>query len=660
MMNQIDNLNLPFTKRYLLATILIIVFFCITFFPLHLLLNISKSTPTLINIAGKQRMLSQRISSLTQHYYLHNEKHDLNDIRSIEYSLTKAISDMDEGNHKLSTGHLDHETTLKLSDTLKDIYFGKTQLKVRIDEYLHLVNRLMNLQSSDNLEVIAHEIILQSDSLLPDLDKAVMQYQHEGEETIALINEIEFLIWVSIFFIFLLQIIFLFQPMVHKIHELLKELQWNETHLEQEIEQRMISLEQSNYTLQQLASHDPLTGLKNRLNLEQELEGLINHYKEHHRPFAVAMIDIDWFKKINDNYGHDIGDVVLIELSKLIEQNIRPEDSAYRAGGEEFVIIFNRIEDYKAVEKMEDLRLLIEEHHFVSARESLKITISGGLYHPNWIKPESIQKVLKLVDEALYEAKHSGRNQIISTRYQMGNFTSSIASNCVIILQRTPPFKALYADFDIIDLIGYSNDMLMSGEITFRDLVYCEDNDFLDRLQNESQSFLTTIRINHFLGHIKILKIECIVRDDIWKIQIQDPIALAKSVEEQMLLNNFEAMMRNSDDFIYFKDRFHVFTAGSETLLKLTNVLKKEDLVGKTDYEVFPREYADHYFVLEKKVFSGEVDVASEIQPYRDNNGHSGWVDNRKYPIKNSDGEIIGLFGIARIVSESSQCIKET
>lgn len=651
-MIQTENLKLHFTKRYLLATVMIVVFSSIAFFALHLSLKIAEYSPQIINTAGKQRMLSQRIASLTQHYYMHTKNHDFNDIKRVEAALKEAITDMDDGNHKLSCGYVNQDTTLKLSDTVYSIYFGKIQLKERVDNYLKLVNQLLMSRGEDNIDELTHEIILQSDSLLVDLDKAVTQFEYEGKERLELINSIKLSIWFIILFLLLLEVIFIFQPMAHKIEELFRELQWNEDHFEQEIEQRMSSLKQSNYKLQELASHDPLTGLKNRLNLEQELESLIHHYKEHHLPFAVAMIDIDWFKKINDNYGHDMGDFVLKELSNLLQKNIRPEDSAFRAGGEEFVIIFNRIDEHEAIEKLDNIRMLIESHPFVCTNECLKVTISGGLYHPNWIKPENIQKILKLVDEALYDAKHSGRNQIITTKYQAGSSIVYPVQKCVIVAQRQPPFKILYADFDIIDLIGYSNEVLMSGEITLNEILYRDDVDFLDRLADESNIFLTTLRIQHAQGHVKIIKVECTLGENIWKLEMQDPMVIVKSFEDQILLNNFEAMMCNTDDFIYFKDRYHVFTAGSETLLKLTNVFKKEDLIGKTDYEVFPREYADHYFKLEKKVFSGEVDVASEIQPYFDNSGRSGWVDNRKYPIKNSDGNIIGLFGIARIVDE--------
>ncbi len=112
-------------------------------------------------------------------------------------------------------------------------------------------------------------------------------------------------------------------------------------------------------------------------------------------------------------------------------------------------------------------------------------------------------------------------------------------------------------------------------------------------------------------------------------------------------------MMEVSDDYIYFKDRNHVFTGASQTLVSITDPSEHwTDLIGLTDYDVFPENYADKYYSLEKKIFSGEVKVAHEIQPTLDNRGNHGWVDNRKYPITNDHNEIIGLFGIARDISD--------
>lgn len=201
--------------------------------------------------------------------------------------------------------------------------------------------------------------------------------------------------------------------MAHAIKMLFQKASWQYHELEQQVKARTLDLEQSNQKLFHLASHDPLTGLKNRLHMEDELDRLMLHYKINHLPYAVAMLDIDWFKKINDTYGHDAGDFVLRELAKLFLSTIRQEDTIFRSGGEEFVIIFNRIKSEDAFNRCELLRQRIEAHTFIYKDETFKLTISGGIYHPEGKEVLSVREVLKHADNALYLAKSKGRNRIV-------------------------------------------------------------------------------------------------------------------------------------------------------------------------------------------------------------------------------------------------------
>ncbi len=128
---------------------------------------------------------------------------------------------------------------------------------------------------------------------------------------------------------------------------------------------------------------------------------------------------------------------------------------------------------------------------------------------------------------------------------------------------------------------------------------------------------------------------------------------LVKNMNDTNILRaNFEAMLEHTDDFIYFKDTNHIVMAASDTLAIITGYQKGYEIVGKTDYDIFPKEHADTYYKLEKDLYKGNIPHAREIQPFVDENGNDGWVDNRKYPIRNERNEIIGLFGIARVVTE--------
>ncbi|MDP3293079.1 MAG: diguanylate cyclase [Sulfuricurvum sp.] len=416
---QAQELKSSFTKRYIIAISLIALLSSGAYYVLKLALKASDSTALVVNISGKQRMLSQRIASYSQQYYLRvYAKGTHSDSEAIRVKLLAAINEMALANRALSSGNLKEGVRVELSPAIYSLYYGDTLLKARVEEYLVLARHLSSEQSQHEAINLLGQILELSDPLLNDLNTAVIQYQKEGEENISAINHLESMVWLVTLMTLLLEVIFIFQPMANKIKELFQEVMWEQENLEQQISMRTMSLEHSNLKLMQLASHDPLTGLKNRLNMERDLEELILQYEKNHLPYAVLMLDIDWFKKINDNYGHDAGDFVLCEISKIMLESVRVQDSVYRAGGEEFVIIFNRITREQAIEKAEAIRLGVQNHLFIFSDEEVQCTISGGLYHPDILKSSSVQGVLKLADNALYEAKHSGRNTIVEAIYK--------------------------------------------------------------------------------------------------------------------------------------------------------------------------------------------------------------------------------------------------
>jgi hypothetical protein len=142
-------------------------------------------------------------------------------------------------------------------------------------------------------------------------------------------------------------------------------------------------------------------------------------------------------------------------------------------------------------------------------------------------------------------------------------------------------------------------------------------------------------------------------------LHLQDAKSLPRTVDDATLTANFRAMMDSAGDAVYFKDRNHVFIGASQSLVKLCEPAEHwTDLLGQTDYDVFPEPYADLYYRLEKQVFAG-VPVAQELQETLGKDGRKGWVDNRKYPILDAAGRIVGLYGIARDVTAHLQAQQE-
>jgi PAS domain S-box-containing protein len=136
------------------------------------------------------------------------------------------------------------------------------------------------------------------------------------------------------------------------------------------------------------------------------------------------------------------------------------------------------------------------------------------------------------------------------------------------------------------------------------------------------------------------------------ELTLLDAKNLWQGAADHTRMANFAAIMENTDDFIFFKDRNHVYTGASQTMVAITDPSEHwTDLLGQTDYDIFPEEFADIYYRLEKDIFAGAL-IANEVQAYRRADGSEGWVDNRKYPIQDADGALVGLFGIARDITE--------
>lgn len=157
---------------------------------------------------------------------------------------------------------------------------------------------------------------------------------------------------------------------------------------------------------------DPLTGLYNRRHLDSNLEREFMRAKRYDSDLSLAVIDIDFFKKINDTYGHICGDYVLKEAAYLILESFRKTDLVFRYGGEEFVVLLTETSLESAQIPLERLRKSIENYPFKFKDENLKITVSIGAAGVSE-DINSGSELLDLADKSLYTAKESGRNRLV-------------------------------------------------------------------------------------------------------------------------------------------------------------------------------------------------------------------------------------------------------
>lgn len=159
--------------------------------------------------------------------------------------------------------------------------------------------------------------------------------------------------------------------------------------------------------LQEVANHDELTGIINRRHLNNIIDREIETSKRYGYPLSMAIIDIDFFKEVNDMNGHIIGDVVLRELAKLISENIREADYFGRWGGEEFVVVMPHTDEVRALSAMDKLRKIIAMNSF---HNRIIITCSFGV--ESYMPSETSDTWFERADSALYKAKSFGRNRI--------------------------------------------------------------------------------------------------------------------------------------------------------------------------------------------------------------------------------------------------------
>jgi diguanylate cyclase (GGDEF)-like protein len=193
-----------------------------------------------------------------------------------------------------------------------------------------------------------------------------------------------------------------------KIYERTESLHDTESKLLQEKSELL----EDNNELRRMALTDSLTGLSNRTHMNQILYKEYARFERHNQRFGIIMLDIDHFKRINDNFGHDIGDKVLKRLAQIFENSIRTSDFVARWGGEEFLICCTTIEERDLLPIAETIRQLTANTEFERVGQ-----ITASLGCAAIVKGETIGELIKRADVALYEAKNNGRNLTVVSEF---------------------------------------------------------------------------------------------------------------------------------------------------------------------------------------------------------------------------------------------------
>jgi diguanylate cyclase (GGDEF)-like protein len=171
---------------------------------------------------------------------------------------------------------------------------------------------------------------------------------------------------------------------------------------------RLIARQNEQYAeIKRMSEHDYLTGVYNRRTVNDVLSKEISRCKRHGHPLSVILLDIDYFKETNDQFGHSAGDKLLVAVANILRNSTRTSDVIGRWGGEEFIVVCPQTEEEGALLMAEKLRRIVQDHKFAGAGYK---TVSMGVaeYQPE----DDADSIVNRADKALYEAKHRGKNRI--------------------------------------------------------------------------------------------------------------------------------------------------------------------------------------------------------------------------------------------------------
>ena len=163
----------------------------------------------------------------------------------------------------------------------------------------------------------------------------------------------------------------------------------------------------------EMSTRDELTGLYNRRYFMEALGREVSRAKRYETDLVLCMMDLDHFKRINDTYGHQAGDMVLTEIGKMLKKCIRQSDLVCRYGGEEFAVIFPNVRPEEAHMVCERFKEMVAGHQFKYNSSQFQLTVSTGIAPFSEPKSTSLQKLVDLADQALYQAKDAGRNRVV-------------------------------------------------------------------------------------------------------------------------------------------------------------------------------------------------------------------------------------------------------
>ncbi|OUR70448.1 hypothetical protein A9Q76_07415 [Arcobacter sp. 31_11_sub10_T18] len=362
-----------------------------------------------------------------------------NTIKSLDYNEQKLVVENNYNTYSELSQILLNRISL---DELREFVFVIEELlqpsiNYEIEEKIEYLTQkliddpklILSKDTARNLRTISHEridldrlVVREKASDIVKLttlmgkyfEKSIIQSGDSMTEVIGIKNEIEDLSLskhtnreIGLLQTKLIDTVYNLENTIEKNHVELKQRQDDFNNLHETIQQLQKDLEKE----KEQKHIDYLTGLLNRRAYEIEIKKFEKKYKVFDSSFAIIFLDIDHFKKINDNYGHDCGDFVLKTFGQILKMLTRDEDKVVRYGGEEFVTLIRYDEEKDVIKYLKRIKNLIGKNNFVYNNIKIKIKFCAGVaLRTNY---ESYADTINYADKLLYKAKHTGRDKII-------------------------------------------------------------------------------------------------------------------------------------------------------------------------------------------------------------------------------------------------------
>ncbi|MGE0667970.1 MAG: diguanylate cyclase [Sphingomonadales bacterium] len=364
-----------FTLGYVLALATIALLSAVSHGVLDNVISEQRDSATVINVAGRQRMLSQRIALLAE---------DLtNGDRSARAPLVAAIELMERSQNALVHGG-DLNIVNPLSPDAHAFYFqGDKPLDPAVRQFLGQARIIAGQNSMSDVDLaLRHVRLAARETLLPRLDQAVTVFETHANGRVKWLQWSQRMILAVLFATLIAEAILIFRPLVLRLGGYIS-------------------------SLTELATRDSLTGLHNRRYFLEIAQQMLLMARRGSSPTAVLVLDLDHFKRINDTLGHRAGDAALRRFAEIVRNTVRRSDLIGRMGGEEFAIVLPGVDRHAARIVAEKLRRAFEEDN---PKDSPAFTASIGVVLAG--ETDTISDLLNHADAAVYVAKQNGRNRV--------------------------------------------------------------------------------------------------------------------------------------------------------------------------------------------------------------------------------------------------------